>query len=105
MANGRAKPEKTSFTTFIYNKREGKFLGRTGKSWGLFFAFCKCLFNPQFKAQIVFFYIIFYICLAAFWVACLAIFLQTIDPATPRYYGKDTIIGDSPGLVHKKKYI
>jgi hypothetical protein len=35
MANGRAKPaEKTTLSTFIYNKREGKFLGRTGKSWG-----------------------------------------------------------------------
>jgi sodium/potassium-transporting ATPase subunit beta len=90
MANGRTKPaEKTSIATFIYNKREGKFLGRTGKSW----------------AQIIVFYIIFYICLAAFWMACLAIFLKTIDPATPRYYGKDTIIGDSPGFIKIKIYL
>lgn len=34
MANGRAKPEKSNFATFLYNKREGKLLGRTAKSWG-----------------------------------------------------------------------
>uniref|UniRef100_A0A915MTE6 Uncharacterized protein n=1 Tax=Meloidogyne javanica TaxID=6303 RepID=A0A915MTE6_MELJA len=37
MANGRTKPSaKTSLSTFIYNRREGTFLGRTGKSWGIF---------------------------------------------------------------------
>lgn len=86
MVNGRAKPnEKATLSTFIYNKREGKFLGRTGKSW----------------AQIIVFYIIFYFFLAAFWLACLAIFLKTIDSNKPRYYGKDTIIGDNPGVGYQ----
>jgi sodium/potassium-transporting ATPase subunit beta len=35
--------------------------------------------------------------LAAFWVACLAIFLKTVDPELPRFYGKGTIIGANPG--------
>uniref|UniRef100_A0A915EMC1 Sodium/potassium-transporting ATPase subunit beta n=1 Tax=Ditylenchus dipsaci TaxID=166011 RepID=A0A915EMC1_9BILA len=86
MANGRSKPPvKQSFTTFIYNKQEGTFLGRSAKSW----------------VQIVVFYIIFYICLAAFWLACLAIFLKTIDPSLPRYYGKGTIIGANPGVGYQ----
>ncbi|KAL7069810.1 hypothetical protein ACQ4LE_010902 [Meloidogyne hapla] len=86
MANGRTKPSgKTSLSTFIFNRREGTFLGRTGKSW----------------VQIVVFYIFFYILLAAFWIACLAIFLQTIDNSTPKYYGKDTIIGDNPGVGYQ----
>jgi len=51
--------------------------------------------------QIVAFYIIFYICLAAFWLACLAIFLQTIDDDMPRYYGKSAIIGSNPGVGYQ----
>jgi sodium/potassium-transporting ATPase subunit beta len=99
MANGRAKPaEKTTLSTFIYNKREGKFLGRTGKSWGSSSGQENRFYFFSNLAQIIVFYIIFYICLAAFWMACLGIFLKTIDPATPRYYGKGTIIGDSPGF-------
>lgn len=43
------------------------------------------------------FYIIFYSLLAAFWLSCLHIFLSTIDPNLPRYYGKGTIIGANPG--------
>jgi len=86
MANGRAKPQdKTSIATFIYNRQEGTFLGRNGKSW----------------AQIIIFYIIFYCCLAAFWLACLAIFIETIDPKLPRYYGKNTIIGANPGVGYQ----
>ncbi|KAF7638861.1 hypothetical protein Mgra_00001670 [Meloidogyne graminicola] len=86
MANGRTKPSgKASLSTFIYNRREGTFLGRTGKSW----------------VQIVVFYIFFYLLLAAFWIACLAIFLQTIDNSKPKYYGKDTIIGDNPGVGYQ----
>jgi sodium/potassium-transporting ATPase subunit beta len=83
MANGRSKPpEKTGFGAFIYNKDKGTCLGRTAGSW------CK----------ITIFYIIFYACLAAFWIACLAIFLNTVDSELPRFYGKGTIIGASPGV-------
>uniref|UniRef100_A0A183BKM2 DUF4094 domain-containing protein n=1 Tax=Globodera pallida TaxID=36090 RepID=A0A183BKM2_GLOPA len=69
MANGRAKPTaKTSLSTFIYNRQDGTFLGRSAKSW------------------------------AAFWITCLAIFLATIDESVPRYYGENTIIGANPGV-------
>lgn len=86
MANGRTKPAaKESYMTFIYNKQEGTCLGRTAKSW----------------VQIVVFYIIFYTCLAAFWLACLAVFLRTIDRSLPRYYGKGTIIGANPGVGYQ----
>lgn len=86
MANGRTKPEeKTSFATFIYNKREGTFLGRNAKSW----------------TQICVFYLIFYSILAAFWLMCLYIFLQTIDYDLPRYYGPNTIIGANPGVGYQ----
>lgn len=41
MANGRTKaPEKQSCSTFIYNKREGTVLGKTGKAWCKFFVLC-----------------------------------------------------------------
>jgi len=83
MANGRSKPpEKTGFGAFIYNKDKGTCLGRTAGSW--------------FKITV--FYIIFYACLAAFWIACLAAFLNTVDSELPRFYGKGTIIGASPGV-------
>jgi sodium/potassium-transporting ATPase subunit beta len=83
MANGRSKPpEKTGIGAFIYNKDKGTCLGRTAGSW--------------FKITV--FYIIFYALLAAFWIACLAVFLNTVDPELPRFYGKGTIIGASPGI-------
>lgn len=51
----------------------------------------------RFSAQITIFYIIFYSLLAAFWIACLAVFLNTLDDKVPRFYGKGTIIGVNPG--------
>jgi len=83
MSNGRTKPpEKTGFGAFIYNKEKGTCLGRTANSW--------------FKITV--FYIIFYAFLAAFWIACLAVFLKTVDSELPRFYGKGTIIGANPGV-------
>lgn len=49
------------------------------------------------SVEITVFYIIFYACLAGFWIACLAVFVQTLDDKVPRYYGKGTIIGVNPG--------
>ncbi|KAI6173713.1 Sodium/potassium-transporting ATPase subunit beta family-containing protein [Aphelenchoides besseyi] len=86
MANGRSKPvEKSGFASFIYNKEKGTCLGRTASSW--------------FKITV--FYLIFYACLAAFWIACLAAFLKTVDPELPRFYGKGTIIGADPGVGYQ----
>ncbi|KAI6243968.1 Sodium/potassium-transporting ATPase subunit beta family-containing protein [Aphelenchoides fujianensis] len=86
MANGRAKPaEKSGLASFIYNKEKGTCLGRTAGSW----------------AKITIFYIIFYACLAGFWIACLAAFLKTVDPELPRFYGKGTIIGANPGVGYQ----
>ncbi|KAK6061076.1 hypothetical protein COOONC_01260 [Cooperia oncophora] len=79
--NNKAADYDESFSRFLYNKDRGTVLGRTAKSW----------------CQITVFYIIFYTCLAAFWIACLAIFLNTLDPKVPRFYGKGTIIGINPG--------
>lgn len=98
MANGRTKPEeKTSFATFIYNKREGTFLGRNAKSWSIL-ALLLLTRKNMILAQICVFYLIFYSILAAFWLMCLYIFLQTIDYDLPRYYGPNTIIGANPGM-------
>lgn len=51
--------------------------------------------------QIIVFYIIFYIFLAAFWLSCLTLFLKTLDPKVPRFYGKGTIIGVNPGVGYQ----
>lgn len=86
MANGRSEePRDENFRQFLYNKERGTCLGRTAKSW----------------VQIIIFYIIFYACLAAFWLACLAIFLNTLDSKVPRFYGKGTIIGINPGVGYQ----
>lgn len=88
MANGSKaeQPEQPQgFKKFLYNKEAGTVLGRTAKSW----------------MQITIFYIIFYTLLAGFWVGCLAIFLNTLDPKVPRFYGKGTIIGVNPGLGYQ----
>lgn len=76
-------PQKTGLAEFIWNSEEKTFLGRTGLSW--------------FKITV--FYIIFYICLAAFWTACLMVFLQTISYKEPRWNtNSGSIIGGNPGL-------
>ncbi|CAD6187280.1 unnamed protein product [Caenorhabditis auriculariae] len=86
LMNGNHKPaEEESFSKFLYNRERGTVLGRTGASW----------------IQITVFYIIFYAFLAAFFVACLAIFLKTLDPKVPRFYGKGTIIGVNPGVGYQ----
>lgn len=76
------KSKTAEFCTYLYNSEEGTILGRTPLSW----------------FQITLFYIVFYAGLAAFWVGCLALFLQTIDYKVPTWYGKGTIIGVNPGL-------
>ncbi|KAH9424409.1 sodium/potassium-transporting ATPase subunit beta-like [Dermatophagoides pteronyssinus] len=70
------------FSKFLWNAETGEFLGRTGGSW--------------FKITV--FYIIFYLCLAAFWALMLLIFYQTIDYRAPKYQLEESRIGANPGL-------
>merc|ERR1711936_1275986 len=67
---------------FLYDKDTGAIIGRTPKSWAL----------------ITIFYIIYYSCLAAFWVLCLYIFFQFIDNDQPRWQQENSLIGRSPAL-------
>jgi len=81
------KPEKkegfAGCMEFLYNKKDGTVMGRTGKSWGL----------------ILLFYIIYYACLAGFWALMLFVFFQVRDTTnTPVYMGTDGLIGNEPGL-------
>lgn len=81
-------PQKVSFAKLLWNKDEKTVLGRSGLSW--------------FKITV--FYIIFYACLAAFWTACLIIFLQTISYTEPRWTtNTGSIIGENPGLGYRPR--
>jgi len=76
----------------IHNPETGEYFTRTPKSWLL----------------ITTFYIIYYSCLAAFWAAMLAIFLQTLPDynaiqAQPKWTTDSSIIGMSPGLGMRPK--
>lgn len=83
--NNKKNDIDETFSKFLYNKDRGTVLGRTAKSW----------------CQIIVFYIIFYSLLAAFWIACLAIFLNSLDHKVPRFFGKGTIIGINPGVGYQ----
>jgi len=73
---------------YLWNSDEKTVLGRTGTSWFKIFVF----------------YVIFYVCLAAFWVACLVIFLQTLNYDEPRWNTKTgSIIGSNPGLGYRPR--
>lgn len=91
------------FLTFLFDRKNGTVLGRTGRSWCKFFIFslksCDLIvfFFVFFSVEITVFYIIFYSCLAGFFAVNMAVFLYTLDPAKPRYYGKGSIIGINPG--------
>jgi len=76
------KPEKTGFKNFLWNPDTKQFLGRTGTSW----------------AKIGIFYVIFYICLTAFFAAMLWVFYQTLDVTIPKWTQNNGLIGTNPGL-------
>lgn len=75
----------------LHNPDTGEILTRTPMSWLL----------------ITIFYLIYYSCLAGFWLLCMAIFLQTIEYDKPRWQaGEDggwSRIGTSPGLGLRPK--
>ena len=63
---------------FLYDKNTGAIMGRTPKSWLLIFLF----------------YVVYYSCLAGFWAACLAIFMNTtITYEEPKWQQEQSIIG------------
>jgi len=77
------------YTHILYDPKNGTILTRTPKSWGL----------------IILFYCIYYSCLAAFWLACMKIFLtiqiqdpSVLDTAKPTWTMADSIIGVRPGI-------
>jgi len=67
---------------FLYNKNTGAIMGRTPTSWAL----------------ITIFYIIYYACLGAFWLACLFVFFQTIDKDVPKWQMDEALITSSPAV-------
>lgn len=71
-----------SFSRFIHNPDTGQYLGRTPLSW----------------VQILTFYVIFYIGLAALFGGCMWAFYTTIDLNVPKRQLSDSLIGESPGL-------
>jgi len=66
----------------IHNPETGEFFTRTPKSWAL----------------ITGFYIIYYSCLAGFWLAMLNIFFLTLSDTEPKWIADNGLIGKSPGL-------
>lgn len=91
-----------NFLNFVYDKKNGTVLGRTGRSWCKFLKRYSWTFQKWwvwffFSVEITVFYIIFYSCLAGFFAINMAIFLHTLRDDQPRYFGKGTIIGINPG--------
>jgi len=76
------KPGWEGFKEFIWNSETSEFLGRTGCSW--------------FKIGL--FYVIYYACLAGFFMAMLVVFYQTLDDEVPKWLNSNGIIGDNPGM-------
>jgi len=68
--------------SFIWNTETGAFCGRTGLSW----------------AKITGFYIIFFSCLALFFLSMFWLFWQTLDADKPRWIGSASLIGSNPGV-------
>ncbi|XP_044266272.1 sodium/potassium-transporting ATPase subunit beta-1-like [Tribolium madens] len=81
----RQQVHRTKWETFknaIYNPSTKEFLGRTGKSWG----------------QLLTFYFIFYVVLAALFAICMQALLATLDDKEPKWQLERSLIGTNPGL-------
>lgn len=70
------------FMEFLWNPETKEFLGRTGMSW----------------LKIGVFYLIYYTCLAGFFMLMLLAFFATLDPNTPTYDTEYGLIGKNPGV-------
>jgi sodium/potassium-transporting ATPase subunit beta len=83
LAYDRPEEEATGFINFLWNPKTKEVLGRTGSSW----------------AKITIFYIIYYICLAIFFVTCYKIFAAiSLKENEPRWTLDDSLIGSNPGV-------
>jgi len=76
-----------AFKYMLWNPDTGEVLTRTPLSW----------------LKIIVFYIIYYSCLAAFWIACLQVFFLTIPEQEPRWLLSESIIGVNPGVGLRPK--
>ena len=74
-----------AFKYLLYNPDTGEVLTRTPLSW----------------LKITAFYIVYYSCLAAFWVGCLNIFFLTLpeNQMGPKWTMDQSIIGTNPGKI------
>ncbi|KAH9285084.1 Sodium/potassium-transporting ATPase subunit beta-1 [Echinococcus granulosus] len=67
----------------IFNPKEKKFCGRTCRSWALIFVY----------------YLIFYSCLAGFWIGMLSVLIfAMIDTTVPSLTGMQSLLKLNPGL-------
>lgn len=74
--------EKQSFGQFLYNSKDGTYLGRTPQSW----------------AKILIFYAIFYTVLAGLFSICLQGLYTTLSTSEPKWKLDSSLIGSNPGL-------
>jgi len=79
------KPGLEGFLTFLWNKETGEVMGRTGMSW----------------LKITVFYIIYYTCLAGFFIMCLSVFLAFLNDKAPMWDTEDSLIGTNPGMGYR----
>lgn len=81
----RKRENRTKWETIqkaIYDPDKKEFLGRTSKSWG----------------QLLLFYTIFYIILAALFAICMQGLFATLDEKEPKWQMERSLIGTNPGL-------
>lgn len=83
-ANEEAQPGRgAAFARFLYNRDTGQVLGRTGESW----------------AKIGAFYVVYYGCLAGFFVGMLSVFLYgIIVDYRPHRTGDNSLLQMNPGM-------
>uniref|UniRef100_A0A0B6YSK9 Sodium/potassium-transporting ATPase subunit beta n=1 Tax=Arion vulgaris TaxID=1028688 RepID=A0A0B6YSK9_9EUPU len=79
------KQRVDTFCKFMWNSETKELLGRNGRSW----------------AEIGFFYLVFYACLAGFFAATIAGFYQTIDESTPKLQGDSSLLKGNPGMGYE----
>ncbi|XP_058061683.1 sodium/potassium-transporting ATPase subunit beta-1-like [Anopheles bellator] len=80
-------PEKQSLGQFLYDTKSGRVMGRTAKSWG----------------QLLLFYTIFYIVLAALYAICMQGLLVTLNHQYPRWQLDESRIGTNPGVTFRPR--
>ncbi|XP_059165239.1 sodium/potassium-transporting ATPase subunit beta-like [Physella acuta] len=74
-----------SLGLFLWNGETKEFLGRGGRSW----------------VEIGIFYLVFYSCLAGFFIATIAVFYETIDADQPKLQGDSSLLKGNPGLGYQ----